>query len=826
MGPNHVKRPCNAFILFRSHAVATNLIPKEVERDHRNISRIISHMWRSLSPGERKTWEERAEVEKARHRLQHPDYKYRPSTRRGNISRRNVRRLSSTERQCENIADSILRSCGRDGVKRSAPKAARVEGLSSVPETCAAAPERMDQYPPCASGFMPQSTETPRTCAPTLAPAPGPRMAQPRPVLRRSLSTNALLSSFAPMDRGGAVDPGFPASAPSDVSGVVAPMPPTLADGEPGQMPLLRRSSSAPPFDLSMGLFGSDWGTSFDSVCPQEPSAGYDAIQWILGTPLLSPENALFDHATPTPSLHDAIGTDLGTVEHSLDAFHLDSPRRPQPSGVASAWGLPATPVQLPPLSPPAPISTMVHMRHILAITTLLVLALAACAAAVEVAPFTSNGGGPKPGDFAYPPDGFEDEEPGTVLRSREVDIGQFGLFQVDAQGYQVLYRSSGVNESQATAAITTIIVPHHHVKDKLMLTLSPEDSASYSCRPSRALEHTGHLDFESLISRAEILTYSVYLQQGWVITAPDHEGPMSAFAAGPLEGRISLDAARATLNFKKVELKKHTKINVIGYSGGAIAAGWAAELKHSYANELNVVGWAMGGTPANLSRVIEYVDGGVAAGLIPLGMAGVINAYPELMSVAHRYATKSGQRALKWVWNHCGVLSAVPFAFQSVGSFIKGYSSIDDVPGIKTIIESLTMGMSKKHYPREPVYMFHATTDELVAYDQAIDTAKRWCEYGSRVHFVTETAPSEHIVAYILTLPWIVRFMKDRFDGKDFYDGCKFDSTPSPALDFSADIELTGDLLGALETLLGSTKRMMSRKSILKEKHELGVSF
>lgn len=118
---NHIKRPCNAFILFRSHAVTTNLIPKEIERDHRNISRIISHMWHNLSDSERKLWEQQADLEKQRHRQQHPNYKYRPSSRRSNVHRRNIRRLSSTERQCEHIADAILKSCGREGVKKHRP---------------------------------------------------------------------------------------------------------------------------------------------------------------------------------------------------------------------------------------------------------------------------------------------------------------------------------------------------------------------------------------------------------------------------------------------------------------------------------------------------------------------------------------------------------------------------------------------------------------------------------------------------------------------------------------------------------------------------------
>lgn len=117
MSADHIKRPRNAFILFRTHAVTSNLIPKEVERDHRNISRIISHIWRNLSAEERKVWELQADIEKERHKLKHPNYKYRPASRRVKTNRRNVRRRSSTERQCEHIADAILKSYGHSGVK-------------------------------------------------------------------------------------------------------------------------------------------------------------------------------------------------------------------------------------------------------------------------------------------------------------------------------------------------------------------------------------------------------------------------------------------------------------------------------------------------------------------------------------------------------------------------------------------------------------------------------------------------------------------------------------------------------------------------------------
>ncbi|KAM0751909.1 hypothetical protein T439DRAFT_287989, partial [Meredithblackwellia eburnea MCA 4105] len=77
MSLTHIPRPRNAFILFRSHAVSTNLIPRDLGvTDHKNISKIVGEVWRGLSSEERGVWELMAEEEKRVHRERWPGYKY------------------------------------------------------------------------------------------------------------------------------------------------------------------------------------------------------------------------------------------------------------------------------------------------------------------------------------------------------------------------------------------------------------------------------------------------------------------------------------------------------------------------------------------------------------------------------------------------------------------------------------------------------------------------------------------------------------------------------------------------------------------------------
>ncbi len=75
----------------------------------------------------------------------------------------------------------------------------------------------------------------------------------------------------------------------------------------------------------------------------------------------------------------------------------------------------------------------------------------------------------------------------------------------------------------------------------------------------------------------------------------------------------------------------------------GAIATGHAAELKRSYAPELNVVGVAEGGIPADLSAALKMANGNLSAGLIFAGAMGV-DGRGEHLAVMHT-ASRHGCR-------------------------------------------------------------------------------------------------------------------------------------------------------------------------------------
>lgn len=80
-GDNHIPRPPNAFMLFRSDFWAQQK-ESAVERDHRNVSRAAGVLWNALPEHEREQYRHKAQLKKKAHARMYPDYKYTPVFRK------------------------------------------------------------------------------------------------------------------------------------------------------------------------------------------------------------------------------------------------------------------------------------------------------------------------------------------------------------------------------------------------------------------------------------------------------------------------------------------------------------------------------------------------------------------------------------------------------------------------------------------------------------------------------------------------------------------------------------------------------------------------
>lgn len=106
---NHIPRPRNAFILFRTEFWTHKKITKAVEHDHRHISRIIGYCWKELPEDEKERWRRKADEEKREHALKYPEYRFAPTARSKKPAKRKVKRNGHEELlRCKKVAQLLL----------------------------------------------------------------------------------------------------------------------------------------------------------------------------------------------------------------------------------------------------------------------------------------------------------------------------------------------------------------------------------------------------------------------------------------------------------------------------------------------------------------------------------------------------------------------------------------------------------------------------------------------------------------------------------------------------------------------------------------------
>ncbi|BGP36895.1 slightly ste11-like protein [Rhodotorula kratochvilovae] len=126
--PGHIKRPPNAFILFRSHCCAPESVDPSLPEppgtaharylasleinNSQHISMIVSQVWNQLKPDEKAYWDEKARVAKEEHQRLHPEYRYRPQQRPKDTVRRRKKADRKERREeriaCEEVAQQMV----------------------------------------------------------------------------------------------------------------------------------------------------------------------------------------------------------------------------------------------------------------------------------------------------------------------------------------------------------------------------------------------------------------------------------------------------------------------------------------------------------------------------------------------------------------------------------------------------------------------------------------------------------------------------------------------------------------------------------------------
>ncbi len=404
-------------------------------------------------------------------------------------------------------------------------------------------------------------------------------------------------------------------------------------------------------------------------------------------------------------------------------------------------------------------------------------------------------------------------KKPGELIAARRVHVAALSVIPVNVDAWQISYRSTNTR-GEPIPALATLLKPKGPAKpgpSKLVSWQSAEDSTAMYCAPSYALQQgsipgqlTGSVD-----SSYEVLQITSLVGAGWSVVIPDHQGPESAFAAGPLAGRITLDGIRGARDFAPLGLKNDLRVGLMGYSGGAIATGWAAELHEAYAPELPIVGAAEGGVPADIRALVDLADRNAASGLIMAGIIGVSREYPELERFLRRHMNPLGTALLASKNPLCLTYQAALAPFVNIKGLVNLPGDPLDHPVPRKVLGKLRMGETT---PDFPMFIYQSNPDWIAPVGPVNELVRTYCGDGASVRYVRDHF-SEHITLAVEGFAPAIVWLRDRLDGKPAQSGCTTSDQGSMALDpatWRAFVNLVGNNLAlAINQQLGNPPRV-----------------
>jgi hypothetical protein len=372
---------------------------------------------------------------------------------------------------------------------------------------------------------------------------------------------------------------------------------------------------------------------------------------------------------------------------------------------------------------------------------------------------------------------------PGTVLKTRTLSYHVLGV-PLPVPAIQLLYRAQNelgeptVNVTSVLKPLLTIGTPQVVAYQSFYDSLSPNDEPSYAI--------SGDVSLTGAIPQVESALIGPSLLAGRTVVIADTEGEKADFAAGPEYGTNTLDSLKAAIASPATGLSSTKKIAMIGYSGGAIATEWAAELAPTYAPSINskLVGATMGGVLVDPAHNLHYVDGSLSwAGVMPMAIIGVSRAFhidltPYLSTYGKQVYAKLEKASIVNVLAQYPGLTWTQLAKPE-------YPTPESIPVYVHTVNQLIMGT--RGTPTTPLQISQGALGELegtagnkpgigegdgvmIAGDVRT-LAREFCNKGTKVQY------SQYLLGHIGTaVPWIAEamiWMNNRFLGLPAPQNC-----------------------------------------------------
>ncbi|NSC20753.1 lipase [Streptomyces albus subsp. chlorinus] len=355
-------------------------------------------------------------------------------------------------------------------------------------------------------------------------------------------------------------------------------------------------------------------------------------------------------------------------------------------------------------------------------------------------------------------------QQPGRLLSAEPSSFRTRPGRPTGTEAWRITYTSTDARGGPTTVS-GTVIVPRDGRKGPRPLVSYAMGTVGIAdqCAPS------AHFPRGTAVEAP--LVHAV-IRRGWGVVVTDYEGlgtpGTHTYTVGRAEGTAVLDAARAAQRLpqaRRMGVTPRSRVGLMGYSQGGQAVGWAAQLADTYAPELDLVGTAAGGVPADLMRVARHNDGHAGAGLVLMAAVGQDAAFPELG--LDSYLDDEGRRFVDFLKSECVAVDTVARAVERL-SDVTVRNPLDQ-PDWQRALRSSDLGGTA---PAAPVHLYHGTADELIPYKVGARLRTAWCRRGATVRW-RGLPLLGHVTGAALGTPSAARWLADRFAGKPAPDTC-----------------------------------------------------
>jgi hypothetical protein len=278
-------------------------------------------------------------------------------------------------------------------------------------------------------------------------------------------------------------------------------------------------------------------------------------------------------------------------------------------------------------------------------------------------------------------------------------------------------------------------------------------------CAPSRQM--AAGREYESVF-------ISGLLARGFNVVVPDYQGlgmpGMHTYMSRRVQGQVVLDSLRAAQQAGHADIPASGPVAITGYSQGGAAAASAAELWHSYAPDLDLLGVVAGAVPADLELTAWLLDGGPYFGFLGYAIAGLTSDYGIDID---QYLNDKGRDVIGRITQQCLFESLRAFAFTRSSTL-----TVDGRPlgkwlseePLATLVRQQRLGEGT--FPQVDSLLLHSRLDDVVPFEAGRALAERWVGQGAHVRFVPGIAPT-HAAAALTSYPTAFSFLHGRFTGK-----------------------------------------------------------